>query len=151
MGLIDLLMGAGPSYLRDLFGGGTPPIGEVIGLGAAIDFINEIGLENIAKSENEVINLVREELKKLPWVNTFDGGGTTLGFTVEGVHPHDTAEILGNNGVAVRAGHHCAMPLHQKLGVEATARISVGIYNEPEDAAKLISGLNKVWTTFTKK
>jgi cysteine desulfurase/selenocysteine lyase len=131
--------------------GGTPPIGEAIGLGAAIDFINEIGWENMANQEKKVAELVREELGKLPWVRIYSGGGNVIAFNVEGVHPHDVAEILGNNGVAVRAGHHCAMSLHQKLGVEATARISLGIYNDEEEVEKLVIALKKVWTTFIGK
>ena len=131
--------------------GGTPPIGEVIGLGAAIDFINEVGMQNITNQEKKVMDLARDELKKLPWVKTYDGGGSTLAFMIDGIHAHDVAEILGNNGVAVRAGHHCAMPLHDKLGVAATARISLGIYNQIEDVERLVIALNKVWTTFTGK
>ncbi len=129
------------------FEGGTPPIAEAIGLGAAVDFLRT-KQEN---KETEVMMMIEKELKKRKWVKIIGGGDNLVSFTVDGVHPHDVAAILSRDEVAVRAGHHCAMPLHTLLKLESTVRVSVGIYNDLTDAKKLIKALDKVWTIFIKK
>jgi len=126
------------------FEAGTPAIAEVIGLGAAIDW-----LKNIKLDEREIAKYLFDELKKLEFVKNFSSGESAVAsFVVDGVHAHDVATILDRDNIAVRAGHHCAMPLHKMLGVEATVRVSVGIYNTKEDVDKLIVGLIKVKNIF---
>lgn len=126
------------------FEAGTPAIAEVIGLGATIDW-----LKNFKLDESELAKYLFDELKKLEFVKNFSSGeSAAASFVVEGVHAHDVATILDRDSIAVRAGHHCAMPLHKMLGVEATVRASVGIYNTKEDVDKLIAGLNKVRNIF---
>lgn len=128
------------------FEAGTPAIAEVIGLGAAIDW-----LKNKQLDESELTKYLFEELNKLSYIKNFSSGESGIAsFVVDGVHPHDVATILDRDNIAVRAGHHCAMPLHKTLGVDATVRASLGIYNDKEDIDKLIMGLQKVWTIFTK-
>lgn len=129
------------------FEAGTSPIAEVIGLGAAIDWLGDNNLD-----ETELTKYLFTELNKLKYINNFSSGESGIAsFVVEGVHPHDVATILDRDNIAVRAGHHCAMPLHKLLGVEATVRVSLGIYNTKEDIDKLLIGLQKAWTIFTKK
>ena len=143
------------------FEAGTPPIGEVIGLGAAIDFINDYGMGNIVKHEKEITNYLINEVNKIEWLIIMGEGISDKRLGVVSMYSdnkmigtsHDMADILGREfGVCVRAGHHCAMPLHTKYGVETgTLRASIGIFNTKEDVDELIKGLNKVWTTFIKK
>jgi cysteine desulfurase/selenocysteine lyase len=150
--------------IPEKFEAGTPPIAQVIGLGGAIDFINEIGIKNIVLHEKELTNYLLEKLKDVKWINIL--GFQNLAETGERIGvvsmysndkkmgtSHDMADILGRKfNVAVRAGHHCAMPLHTKFGIETgTIRASIGIYNDKKDIDKLISGLQNVWTTFIKK
>lgn len=129
------------------FEAGTPPIAQVIGLGAAIDFVNSLGMEKIVKHEKELTKYLFDKLKELSWVNIVgeEYGEYRLGTVaiVSKVPVHDMADILGrHHNVCVRAGHHCTMPLHQKLGViGGTLRISLGIYNDKVDIDKLIIGL----------
>lgn len=131
---------------------GTPPIAEVIALGAAVELLEEIGVENIERRDNELSKYLLERLENIQWVKVMGSGENgVVSIVVEGIHAHDVAEILGRDEVCVRAGVHCAIPLHQKLGVEATTRISFGLYNGVEDIDKLVSSLNKLWTIFTKR
>lgn len=130
----------------DKFEGGTPPIAEAIGLGAAINFV-----KTVENNEKVIGKIIKKEFDLRPWIKIVGGSDNIFAIVVEGVHPHDVATILDSENVAVRAGHHCAMPLHEFLGIEATTRISLGIYNDENDVKKLIKALDKVWTIFTKK
>jgi len=147
--------------IPEKFEAGTPPIGEVIGLGVAIDFINEIGMENIMVHEKELIEYLFGKLKGIKWINIL--GLQNLVKLSERIGvvsmysndkrvgtSHDMADILGRKfNVAVRAGHHCAMPLHTKFGIETgTVRASLGIYNDKNDIDELIKGLKHFYKIF---
>ena len=134
------------------FEAGTPAIAEAIGLGAAVDYLAEVGMERIAAQEQVVVNYAIERLSEVPGVSIYgpegkERGGVTS-FNMDGVHAHDIAQILDGDGVAVRAGHHCAMPLHDKRGIPASTRASYYLYNSVEDVDKLIAALYKVKTLF---
>jgi cysteine desulfurase/selenocysteine lyase len=141
------------------FEAGTPPIAEVIGLGEAIDFINEIGFEEIQKHEKELTEYLLEKIGEINWIKILGSRENKLGLVAmysddpKMGTSHDIADILGRDfNVCVRAGHHCAMPLHTKFGIETgTVRASLGIYNTREDIDELIKGLSKTWMIFTKK
>ncbi len=128
------------------FEAGTPPILEAIGLGAALQWMTDKGLDAIAAHEATLTTHALEELSKLNFVRVYGrapGKAPIIAFTVEGAHPHDVSAILDRTGVAVRAGHHCAQPLMKRLGVTATARASFAAYNTHEDVEALIRGLHK--------
>jgi len=128
------------------FEAGTPPILEAIGLGAALTWMTETGIDAIAAHEARLRDHVLEELSKLNFVRVYgraSGKAPIIAFSVEGAHPHDVSAILDRTGVAVRAGHHCAQPLMKRLGVSATARASFAAYNTHEDVEALIAGLHK--------
>lgn len=138
------------------FEAGTPSIASAIGLGAAVDFIQEIGIGNIEEHESE---LTRYALSKL--AGTFGSDITIFGakdperhaglisFTLKGIHPHDLAQILGERGICIRAGEHCASPIHRKLGLSSTARLSLSIYNDEKDIDQLIEAMKKARERFT--
>ncbi|MBO9579766.1 MAG: cysteine desulfurase [Sphingobium sp.] len=137
------------------FEAGTPAIVETIGLAAAIDYVEAIGLDAIAAHEASLVRQAREALRGVNSVRLLgpDDACGIVSFVMEGVHPHDIGTILDESGpdgsgVAIRAGHHCAQPLMRHLGVEATARASFGIYNDESDVAALIRGLERVRTIF---
>lgn len=134
----------------DKFEAGTPPIGEVIALGTALDFVEKLGWDEIAAHDRDLMLYAREQLEKIAEVTIYAAKNsvTILAFTVKGVHAHDVGEILNRSGVAVRSGHHCAQPLHRKLGVPATSRISWGIYNEKSDIDKLVMGIEEIKKVF---
>jgi cysteine desulfurase / selenocysteine lyase len=135
------------------FEAGTSNIAEAIGLGAAVDFLQGIGMEQLRAHERELVAYALERLRGVPGV-TLHGPpdpaerGALVSFALEGIHPHDVAEILGRDGVCVRAGHHCAQPLMRRLGVGATSRASFGVHNADEDVDALIAGLAKVREVF---
>ncbi|MGB5842885.1 MAG: cysteine desulfurase [Anaerolineales bacterium] len=134
------------------FEAGTPAIAEAIGLGAAVDYLLDIGMGRIAEQEQVVVNYALERLAEVPGVTIYgpeakDRGGVTT-FNLNGVHAHDVAQILDGDGIAVRAGHHCAMPLHDKLGIPASTRASYYLYNSVEDVDKLIDSLYRVKKIF---
>ena len=132
------------------FEAGTPHIVGVVGLAAAIDYVEGIGLDVIHAHECALVGQAREALQSLNSVRVFgpeDSCGI-LSFEVEGVHPHDVGTILDEEGVAIRAGHHCAQPLMRELGVEATARASFGIYSDESDVAALVRGIERVRKIF---
>jgi cysteine desulfurase/selenocysteine lyase len=141
-----------PNSLPYKFEAGTPMIAEVIGFGAALDYLNSIGMDAIFAHEQELITYALERLEEFPGVWVFgpdaDKKGGVASFTLDGVHPHDVSQILDRDGIAVRAGHHCAMPLHEKHNITATSRASFYIYNQKEDVDKLIEGLYKVKEIF---
>ena len=128
------------------FEAGTPPILEAIGLGASLNWMTGKGVDAITAHEARLKIHVLEELAKLNFVRVFgraENKAPIIAFSVEGAHPHDVSAILDRTGVAVRAGHHCAQPLMQRLGVSATARASFAAYNTHEDVEALIAGLQK--------
>ncbi|MCF8708512.1 cysteine desulfurase [Rhizorhapis sp. SPR117] len=132
------------------FEAGTPHIVGAVGLAAAIDYIDQIGLGVIHAHEVELVRQAQEALASLNSVRVFgpeDSAGI-LSFEIAGVHPHDVGTILDEEGVAIRAGHHCAQPLMRHLGVEATARASFGIYNDESDIAALVRGIERVRKIF---
>ena len=128
------------------FEGGTPIIAGAIGLGAAIDFLNEVGLDNIAKHEHELVGYAMDQLETIEGLKIFGPRDPMkrcglVTFNLDGVHPHDVATVLDMNGIAVRAGHHCAQPLMKCLQQVATARASFYLYNTEEDIDRLVAGL----------
>jgi cysteine desulfurase/selenocysteine lyase len=132
------------------FEAGTPHITGVMGLAAAIDYVDGIGLAAISAHETALVTAAREALGRINSVRLFgpaDSAGI-LSFAIEGVHPHDIGTILDESGVAIRAGHHCAQPLMALLGVPATARASFGIYNDLDDVARLAAGVERVTRIF---
>ncbi len=135
------------------FEAGTPAIAEGIGLGAAIDFLEGIGMQAIFEHEKKLVEYAYESLKKIEGLRIIgpaaDKRGGVLSFTLEDIHPHDVAQILDRDGIAVRAGHHCAMPLHQRFCLPASTRASLYLYNSEEDIDALRSGLRKVIATFS--
>ena len=145
----DFRFGAG------FFGQRTQNVEGVIGLGAAIDYINSIGIENIEKAEKEVVTYARQELSKLDYLTLYmtphnDKHSSVISFNIKGIHPHDIASILDTEGVCVRSGNHCAQPLMRFLGIDSTCRASFSFYNDKEDVDKLIKALNKAYNMFKK-
>ena len=132
------------------FEAGTPHIVGALGLHAAIDYVDGVGLDRIHAHETALVTRARDALGRINSVRLFgpDDSAGIVSFAVEGVHPHDVATILDEEGVAIRAGHHCAQPLMQALGVEATARASFGVYNRPEDIDRLVAGVERVRRIF---
>jgi len=130
------------------FEAGTQAIAEAVGFGAAVDYITEIGLDAIEQHEHELAAYGLERLAELPWVKTYgppaDRRAGIISFNVENIHPHDVAQILDGEGVAIRAGHHCCQPLMAKLGVAATNRASFYLYTVREEIDRLVDGLHKV-------
>ena len=133
------------------FEAGTPHIAGGIGLGAAIDYLNGIGMERIAAYEQELLAYATDALSGIPGmriIGTAKEKAGVLSFILDGVHPHDIGTILDHEGIAIRAGHHCAMPLMQRLGVPATARASLAFYNTKEEIDLLVKGIYKVKEVF---
>jgi cysteine desulfurase/selenocysteine lyase len=133
------------------FEAGTMQTAEVVAFSEAINFIEKLGIKNIAAHENEILEYAFEKLKKNNSINIIgspNNRGSVLCFTIKGIHPHDIATILDDDGVAIRAGHHCCQILHDKLGIAATARASIGVYNTKEDIdilCKAIDNCKKVF------
>lgn len=130
------------------FEGGTPIIAGAVGLGAAVDYLSEIGMENIRQHDEHLAKLAMERLTAMDGVEVYGPGvdvvrGGLVTFNITGVHPHDVATVLDSEGVAVRAGHHCAQPLMRMLKVAATARASFYLYNTEEDVEVLMSALEQ--------
>ena len=141
--------------LPNKFEAGTQNIEGVIGLAAAIDYIENIGYERIAQIEDEVVNYAREELSKLDYIGLYltpnkQNHSSVISFNIKGVHPHDVASILDTYGVCVRSGNHCAQPLMRYLGIDSTCRASFYLYNTKEDVDKLVEALNKAYEMFKK-
>src|SRR5215475_463373 len=134
------------------FEAGTPAIAEAYGFGVAIDYVSAVGLEAIERHEHELVVRAMDRLAEIPGIRIFgppaDRRTGIVSFEVEGVHPHDVAQILNWEGVAVRAGHHCTQPLMTRLGVAATTRASFYLYSLPDDVDRLVAGLWKVKETF---
>jgi cysteine desulfurase/selenocysteine lyase len=138
------------------FEAGTPNIADSIVLGVAVDYLRGIGFEAIAAHERDLTAYALRRLREVPGLallgppDTVDRGGA-LAFTLDGVHPHDIAQVLDQEGIAIRAGHHCAQPLHHRFNIAASARASLQVYNTREDIDALIEGLHKVNRLFGRK
>jgi cysteine desulfurase / selenocysteine lyase len=134
------------------FEAGTPAIAEAIGFGAAIDYLASLGMEEIYNHEKQLASYAYDALSEIEGLEMLGPGADercgVLSFTLEGIHPHDIAQLLDQVGIAVRAGHHCAMPLHEKLAIPASTRASLYLYNSKADVDALISGLRKVIEVF---
>jgi cysteine desulfurase/selenocysteine lyase len=134
------------------FEAGTSAVAEAIGLGAAIDFIQRVGIENIQAHERTLVEYALPRIAEIPGVHVVgpaaDKRGGVISFTLDGMHPHDIGELLGREGVCVRTGHHCAQPLMRKLGVPATARASFACFNTTEDVDALVDALHKAKEVF---
>lgn len=133
------------------FEAGTPNVAGLVGLSAAIKYLRQFDAKEIAAHERSLVKMAREELLKIEDVRLLSPQNATsmVSFVIEGVHSHDIASILGEEGVCIRAGHHCAKPLMNALGVTASTRVSFAMYNGPEDVEKLISAVKKVKEIFT--
>ncbi len=133
------------------FEAGTPAIAEAVGLGVALEYLQAAGLEEVGAWESELLAYATENLSRLPWIRII---GTTpektgvLSLVVDGVHPHDVSAVLDDEGIAVRAGHHCAQPLMDRFKVPATVRASFALYNTMDDVDQLVSGLERVRKVF---
>ncbi len=135
------------------FEAGTPHIAGAIGLGAAIDYVSAIGLDAIAAHEQDLLDYATAQVagvKGLKIIGTARHKASILSFTLEGVHPHDVGTILDHEGIAIRAGHHCAMPLMQRFGISGTARASFSLYNTRAEVDALVVGLHKVQEMFQR-
>ncbi len=135
------------------FEAGTPAIAEAYGFGIAVDYVSAVGLEAIEAHEHELTTYALGRLAELPWVQTYgppaERRAGIVSFNIDGVHPHDVAQVLDWEGVAVRAGHHCTQPLMTRLGVSATTRASFYLYTIPDDVDRLVDGLHKVRKSFS--
>ena len=141
--------------LPNKFEAGTQNVGGVIGLGAAIDYIEKIGYDTIEKIESEVVSYAYDEMSKLDFIDLYvtpnrENHSGVISFNIKGVHPHDVASILDANGVCVRSGNHCAQPLLRFMGIDSTCRASFYFYNTKEDVDKLTQALKKSYEMFKK-
>jgi cysteine desulfurase/selenocysteine lyase len=133
------------------FEAGTPNISGAVGMAAAMDYIEGLGIDKIAAHEQRLLQLATAELERIPGIEIIGKAAhkaAVLSFTMEGVHPHDLGTILDTEGIAVRTGHHCAQPVMTFFGIPATARASFGVYNTEKDVASLVAGLKKVREVF---
>lgn len=134
------------------FEAGTPSIAEGIGLGAAVDYLTGVGMADIQAHEHFITNYALEALSEVEGVTLLGPSagqkGGVAAFTLKGVHPHDIAQLLDDEGIAIRAGHHCAMPLHERLGLPASARASFYLYTTTEEVERLVRGLERVKKVF---
>ncbi|OGO60753.1 MAG: cysteine desulfurase [Chloroflexi bacterium RBG_19FT_COMBO_49_13] len=141
-----------PNELPYKFEAGTPAIAEAVGLGVAIDYLSAIGMPAVAAHERTIITHALERLEEVPCVRIFgptaEKKGGVASFVLDGLHPHDVSQVLDNQGIAVRAGHHCAMPLHEKFNIPATTRASFYIYNTMAEVDKLIEAIYHVKELF---
>ena len=129
------------------------PIAEAVGLGAAVDYLTAIGMDAIAEHERMITGYALARLHEVPGVTIVGPGtvtdrGGALSFTVEGIHPHDVAQVLDEQGIAVRAGHHCARPVCDRFGIPATTRASFYLYTTRDEVDALVSGLDEVKRLF---
>jgi cysteine desulfurase/selenocysteine lyase len=142
-----------PNELPHKFEAGTPAIAEAIGLGAAIDFLESIGLDKIHHYEQKLVSYALERLEEIPGVKVYgpasDKKGGVASFKLDGIHPHDVAQILDTMGIAVRAGHHCAMPLHERFQLPASTRASFYLYTKESEIDRLVEGLYTVKKIFS--
>ena len=139
--------------LPNKFEAGTQNVEGVIGLGAAIDYIENLGYDKIEEIEHEILSYARKELSKLDYLTLYttpneENHSSVISFNIKGVHPHDVASILDSEGVCVRSGNHCAQPLMRFLGIDSTCRASFYIYNTKDDVDKLVKALDKAYSMF---
>lgn len=137
------------------FEAGTQNVEAAVGLSKAIDYLNEIGMDNVEKIEKELMTYAIEEISKLDYVKIYgpkdiEKRGGVLSFEIEGVHPHDVASIFDTFGVCIRAGNHCAQPLMRYMGINATSRASIYFYNTKEDIDRLVEAIKKTYDMFSK-
>ena len=137
------------------FEAGTQNVESAVGLSKAIDYLNEIGMDNVEKIEKELMSYAMEEISKLDYVNIYgpkdiEKRGGVLSFEIQGVHPHDVASIFDTVGVCIRAGNHCAQPLMRYMGINATSRASIYFYNTKEDIDRLVEAIKKTYDMFSK-
>jgi cysteine desulfurase/selenocysteine lyase len=133
------------------FEAGTPDIAGAIGLGAAFDYLSELGMDGIAAHEQELLAYGTESLRSIPGlrlIGTARNKAGILSFVIEGVHPHDVGTVLDRLGIAVRTGHHCAQPVMARFGVPATTRASLAFYNTKADLDALCAGIRRVQEVF---
>jgi len=135
------------------FEAGTSPIAEGVGLGAAVDYLSAIGMESVRAHERDLTAYALERLPEVEGITLFgpldpDRRGGVVSFAIDGIHPHDIAELCDREGVCIRAGHHCAQPLMRQLGVAATARASFHVYNSRDDVDRLVEALGKAREVF---
>ena len=141
--------------LPNKFEAGTQNVEGVVGLGAAIDYINSIGYDKIQEHDREIVEYAREKLSKLDYLEIYmtpnaKNHSAVISFNIKGVHPHDVASILDSENVCVRSGNHCAQPLMRFLGIDSTCRASFYIYNTKEDVDRLVAGIEKAYKMFEK-
>ena len=141
--------------LPNKFEAGTQNVEGVVGLGAAIDYINSIGYDKIQEHDREIVEYAREKLSKLDYLGIYmtpnaKNHSAVISFNIKGVHPHDVASILDSENVCVRSGNHCAQPLMRFLGIDSTCRASFYIYNTKEDVDRLVAGIEKAYKMFEK-
>ena len=150
--MIDKVSFSGTTYAAApaRFEAGTPSITEVITLHAAIDYVDTIGMAAIHAHETALVKHTRDALRSINSISLFgpEESAGIISFALEGVHPHDLGTILDEEGVAIRAGHHCAQPLMEVLGVPATARASFGLYSDQGDIAALLRGIERTRRLF---
>ena len=133
------------------FEAGTPPIVEVIGLGAALDWINDKGVARLGAYEETLRAAAEQALRELPGlriIGTAPHKAAVISFTLDGIHPHDAGTVLDQHGVAVRVGQHCAEPVMRRFGVPATIRASFAAYNDPDDIARLVAAVRATQELF---
>ena len=135
------------------FEAGTSPIAEAVGLRAAVDYLDGLGMEAVRAHERELTSYALDRLAEAPGLRVFGPADAehhagVISFAMEGIHPHDLAELCGRTGVCVRAGHHCAQPLMRRLGVPATTRASFHVYNTREDVDRLVGALGRARAVF---
>jgi len=135
------------------FEAGTMPIAEAIGLGAAVDYLERMGMDSVWEHSRDVVGYGMERLREVPGLTLHGPGdlslrGSVISFAIDGVHPHDVAEIVARDGVCIRAGHHCTQPLMRRLGVAATSRASFAVHSTREDVDRLIESLERVREVF---
>ena len=140
--------------LPEKYEAGTMPTAEVVAFNESIKFMESIGAQNIIKHEQELTNYALEKMKKINSVNIIGNPKNKAGvisFTIKGIHPHDISTIVDEEGVAIRAGHHCCQILHERLNLTATARASIGVYNDKEDIDIFCNAIEKCRKVFELK
>jgi len=135
------------------FEAGVPMAAQAVGLAAACDYLSAVGMDAVARHEHALAGYALDAVAGVPGVRiigplTTDSRGATVAFDVEGIHAHDVGQVLDNEGVAVRVGHHCAWPLHRVFGIAATARASLYLYNDTHDVESLVSGIQQAQRFF---
>ena len=129
------------------FEAGTPPIVEAVGLGAAVDYLAAIGMDNVRAHEEAITRYALEGLLSVGGLTVLgpqqaELRGGAISFEIDGIHPHDVSQVLDSRGIAVRAGHHCTKPAHKRFGVQSTTRVSSYLYTTPEEIDALVEGLH---------